>query len=64
METENLINITFTDVMKIIASEETSSNDKTVYIYLLNIIMDMSEKVDRLEAVVSDLTELFDDCEE
>jgi hypothetical protein len=51
MENEkNLINITFTDVMQVIASEDTCPNDKMVYIYLLNVIMDLHEKVDRLEA--------------
>jgi len=52
MENEqNLINITFTDVMQVIASEDTCPNDKLVYIYLLNVIMDLHEKVDKLEAV-------------
>lgn len=51
MENEkNLINITFTDVMQVISSEDTCPNDKMVYIYLLNVIMDLHEKVDRLEA--------------
>lgn len=51
MENEkNLINITFTDVMQVIASEDTCPNDKMVYIYLLNVIMDLNEKVDKLEA--------------
>lgn len=52
MENEkNLINITFTDVMQVIASEDTNPNDKLVYIYLLNVIMDLHDKVDKLEAV-------------
>lgn len=50
-EEKNLINITFTDVMQVIASEDTCPNDKLVYIYLLNVIMDLNEKVDKLEAV-------------
>jgi len=49
-EDKNIINITFTDVMQVIASEDTCPNDKMVYIYLLNIIMDLNEKVDKLEA--------------
>jgi hypothetical protein len=49
-ENKNIINITFTDVMQVISSEDTCPNDKMVYIYLLNVIMDLSEKVDKLEA--------------
>jgi hypothetical protein len=49
-DNKNLINITFTDVMQVIASEDTCPNDKLVYIYLLNVIMDLNEKVDKLEA--------------
>jgi hypothetical protein len=36
--------------MQVISSEDTCPNDKMVYIYLLNVIMDLHEKVDRLEA--------------
>ena len=50
LKQENIINITFTDVMQVIASEDTCPNDRLVYIYLLNVIMDLHEKVDRLEA--------------
>lgn len=49
LKQENIINITFTDVMQVISSEDTCPNDRLVYIYLLNIIMDLHEKVDRLE---------------
>lgn len=50
LKQENIINITFTDVMQVISSEDTCPNDRLVYIYLLNVIMDLHEKVDRLEA--------------
>lgn len=46
---QNLINITFTDVMQIIASKDTNPEAKMVYIYLLNVIMDLDEKVSKLE---------------
>ena len=45
-----LANITFNDVMQVIASNNTPEDDKFVYIYLLNVIMDLHEKVDKLEA--------------
>jgi len=45
-----LANITFNDVMQVIASNNTPEDDKLVYIYLLNVIMDLHEKVDKLEA--------------
>jgi len=44
-----LVNITFNDVMQVIASDKTCEDDKLVYIYLLNVIMDLHEKVDKLE---------------
>lgn len=44
-----LANITFNDVMQVIASNNTPEDDKLVYIYLLNVIMDLHEKVDKLE---------------
>ena len=50
LKQENIINITFTDVMQVISSEDTCPKDRLVYIYLLNVIMDLHEKVDRLEA--------------
>ena len=62
MENEqNLINITFTDVMQVIASEDTCPNDKLVYIYLLNVIMDLHDKVDKLEAKLSTEDNISDD---
>ena len=44
----NEMNITFMDIMKIIGSDDTCENDKKVYIFLLNIIMELQEKVDKL----------------
>ena len=49
---ENLVNITFMDVMKIISDEETTPNQKLVYIYLLNVIMDTNERVDKLQQTI------------
>lgn len=42
---ENLVNITFNDMMQVVISEETTPNQKMAYIYLLNVIMDMDEKI-------------------
>lgn len=58
---ENLVNISFTDVMQIIASEETCPNDKMVYIYLLNVIMDMGERIDELSVKVNTLENTKDE---
>jgi len=52
MEDLNLdreIKITFTDVMRIIADDNTTPEQKMVYIYLLNVIMDLDERVTNIE---------------
>ena len=49
-QNQNLINITFTDVMQIIASKDTNPEAKIVYIYLLNVIMDLDEKIRKIES--------------
>lgn len=49
---ENLVNITFMDVMKIVSSDETTPNQKLVYIYLLNVIMDTNERIDKLQQTI------------
>ena len=49
---ENLVNISFTDVIKIISSDETTPEQKMVYIYLLNVIMDTNERVDKLQQTI------------
>ena len=49
---ENLVNISFTDVIKIISSDETTPEQKLVYIYLLNVIMDTNERVDKLQQTI------------
>lgn len=54
---EDLVNITFMDVMKIISSDEPTPNQKLVYIYLLNVIMDTNERIDKLETTIKELTE-------
>jgi hypothetical protein len=46
---ENLVNISFTDVIKVISSDTTTPEDKMVYIYLLNVIMDTNERIDELQ---------------
>jgi len=58
---ENLVNISFTDVMQVIASEETCHNDKMVYIYLLNVIMDMGERTDELSVKVNTIENTKDE---
>ena len=40
-----IVNINFNDVMQVIASNDTKPTEKMVYIYLLNVIMDMDEKI-------------------
>ena len=49
---ENLVNISFMDVMKIISDEETTPTQKLVYIYLLNVIMDTNERIDKLQQTI------------
>lgn len=53
--TEAIQTITFTDVMKVIASDETKATDKMVYIYLLNALMDLDEHIGRLEEKLNDI---------
>jgi hypothetical protein len=43
------IEVKFTDVMRIIADDNTPNDTKMVYIFLLNAIMDLDEQVGRLE---------------
>ena len=38
LKQENLINISFTDMMRVISSEETTEANKIAYIYLLNFL--------------------------
>jgi len=47
--------------MQVIASEETCHNDKMVYIYLLNVIMDMGERIDELSVKVNTLENTKDE---
>jgi hypothetical protein len=49
---ENLVNISFTDVIKIISSDDTTPEQKLVYIYLLNVIMDTNERLDKLQQTI------------
>jgi hypothetical protein len=46
---ENLVNISFTDVMKIVSLDTTTTEQKMMYIYLLNVIMDTNERIDELQ---------------
>jgi hypothetical protein len=52
---ERLMNITFTDVIQVVASDNTTPEDKMVYIYLLNVIMDMDEKITRMNNTLKEL---------
>jgi hypothetical protein len=52
---ERLVNITFTDVIQVVASDNTTPEDKMVYIYLLNVIMDMDEKITRMNNTLKEL---------
>ena len=51
---ENLVNISFTDVIQIVSSEATIPEQKLVYIYLLNVIMDTNERIDKLENLLKE----------
>jgi hypothetical protein len=51
---ENLVNISFTDVIQIVSSETTTPEQKLVYIYLLNVIMDTNERIDKLENLLKE----------
>jgi hypothetical protein len=51
---ENLVNISFTDVIQIVSSEATTPEQKLVYIYLLNVIMDTNERIDKLENLLKE----------
>jgi hypothetical protein len=53
MENENNnekggVEVKFTDVMRIIADDNTPMDTKMVYIYLLNVIMDFDEQLGKL----------------
>lgn len=48
--TEQIVNINFTDVMQVIASNDTKPTEKMVYIYLLNVIMDLDEKIQDIKS--------------
>lgn len=52
---ERLMNITFTDVIQVVASDNTTPEDKMVYIYLLNVIMDIDEKIERMKNTLQEL---------
>lgn len=52
--TEQIVNITFTDVMQVIASNDTKPTEKMVYIYLLNVIMDMDEKIEDIKNKINE----------
>lgn len=60
LDKENLYNITFTDVMKLLASDNVTEEHKIIYIYLLNFIMDINEKVDKALSIT---TNVEDDIE-
>ena len=55
LKQENLINISFTDMMRVISSEETTEANKIAYIYLLNVIMDMDEKIQKITNTINEL---------
>ena len=57
---ENLVNISFTDVIKIISSDDTTPEQKLVYIYLLNVNMDTNERVDKLQQTIDKLQQTID----
>jgi hypothetical protein len=61
---DRLVNITFTDVMKVVASDNTTPEDKMVYIYLLNVIMDMDEKIERMNNTLNELQNTQDEYED
>lgn len=50
------IEVKFTDVMRIIADDNTPDDTKRVYIFLLNAIMDLDEAVGKLEYKLEQLT--------
>lgn len=45
------IEVKFTDVMRVIADEKTSNDNKQVFIFLLNAIMELDEVIYRVEAI-------------
>jgi hypothetical protein len=49
------IEVKFTDVMRIIADDNTPDDTKRVYIFLLNAIMDLDEALGKLEYKVKNL---------
>jgi len=61
---ENLVNISFTDVIKIISSDDTTPEQKLVYIYLLNVIMDTNERVDKLQQTIDKFNSMVNVDEE
>ena len=52
---ERLMNITITDVIQVVTSDNTTPEDKMVYIYLLNVIMDIDEKIERMKNTLQEL---------
>lgn len=51
------IEVKFTDVMRIIADDNTPNDTKMVYIFLLNAIMDLDEALGKLEYRLKDILE-------
>lgn len=49
LKEENLVNISFSDVVNVISSDDTKVGEKMVYIYLLNLIMDMEDKIQNIK---------------
>ena len=61
--TGQIMNITFTDVMQIIASNDTKPTEKMVYIYLLNVIMDLDEKITILQNQMNEYVNIDEDVD-